>query len=200
MFNTVNFCVKFRELVKNFSHFISSFSASDVYDSLGVRYGNDTPEAQLEALLQIALRSSEIGFRPKARRVVVLFTDASYHVAGDGAAAGITTPNNLDSVLDGLPPGTGEDYPRIEDLRKTLITNNLEIVFAVTDDQTDNYKPYVATYDSIGCLTESGEFQVAGTSNELLVTNTDKATISYWYRCTMVYFLLLLCVTFGHSS
>ncbi len=35
-------------------------------------------------------------------------------------------------------------------------------------DQTDNYKPYVATYDSIGCLTESGEFQVAGTSNELL--------------------------------
>lgn len=35
-------------------------------------------------------------------------------------------------------------------------------------DVTDNYKPYVATYDSIGCLTESGQFQVAGTSNELL--------------------------------
>ncbi len=35
-------------------------------------------------------------------------------------------------------------------------------------DHTDNYKPYVATYDSIGCLTQSGEFQVAGTSNELL--------------------------------
>lgn len=35
-------------------------------------------------------------------------------------------------------------------------------------DVTDNYKPYVATYDSIGCLTESGEFQVAGTSSQLL--------------------------------
>jgi 20S proteasome subunit beta 3 len=35
-------------------------------------------------------------------------------------------------------------------------------------DSTDDYKPYVATYDSIGCLTESGKFQVAGTSNELL--------------------------------
>ncbi len=35
-------------------------------------------------------------------------------------------------------------------------------------DNNDNYKPYVATYDSIGCLTESGQFQVAGTSNELL--------------------------------
>lgn len=35
-------------------------------------------------------------------------------------------------------------------------------------DHTDNFKPYIATYDSIGCLTESGEFQVAGTSSELL--------------------------------
>jgi 20S proteasome subunit beta 3 len=35
-------------------------------------------------------------------------------------------------------------------------------------DVLDNYKPYVATYDSIGCLTESGQFQVAGTSSELL--------------------------------
>lgn len=35
-------------------------------------------------------------------------------------------------------------------------------------DVTDNYKPYIATYDSIGCLTESGSFQVAGTSNQLL--------------------------------
>jgi len=35
-------------------------------------------------------------------------------------------------------------------------------------DHTDDFKPYIATYDSIGCLTESGEFQVAGTSSELL--------------------------------
>ena len=35
-------------------------------------------------------------------------------------------------------------------------------------DVKDNYKPYVATYDSIGCLTQSGQFQVAGTSNEML--------------------------------
>lgn len=35
-------------------------------------------------------------------------------------------------------------------------------------DVSDNYKPYIATYDSIGCLTESGAFQVAGTSSQLL--------------------------------
>lgn len=35
-------------------------------------------------------------------------------------------------------------------------------------DVTDNYKPCIATYDSIGCLTNSGCFEVAGTSTELL--------------------------------
>jgi 20S proteasome subunit beta 3 len=35
-------------------------------------------------------------------------------------------------------------------------------------DVNEDYKPYVATFDSIGCITESGQFQVAGTSNELL--------------------------------
>ena len=35
-------------------------------------------------------------------------------------------------------------------------------------DVNDNYKPYVATYDSIGCITQSGTFQVSGTSSEML--------------------------------
>lgn len=76
--------------------------------------GDDDPEAQLEALLQTARRTTEIGFRDKARRIVVVATDDSFHKAGDGIAAGITTPNNLDAILDGNPPGTGEDYPAIE--------------------------------------------------------------------------------------
>ena len=35
-------------------------------------------------------------------------------------------------------------------------------------DIKDNYKPYVATYDSIGCITQSGEFHVAGTATDQL--------------------------------
>ena len=35
-------------------------------------------------------------------------------------------------------------------------------------DKSEDFKPHIATYDSIGCLTESGDFQVAGTSTELL--------------------------------
>ena len=35
-------------------------------------------------------------------------------------------------------------------------------------DVNDNYKGYVANYDSIGCITQSGDFQVSGTSTEML--------------------------------
>ncbi|MFN9695197.1 MAG: hypothetical protein ACK550_15600, partial [Synechococcaceae cyanobacterium] len=104
----------------------------NVYNNLVIGNGYDTPESQLEALLQVALRPTEIGFSLGSKRVVILFTDATYHLAGDGAAAGITLPNNLDAILDGTPPGTGEDYPGIASLRQKLIDANVLPIFAVT--------------------------------------------------------------------
>lgn len=47
-------------------------------------------------------------------------------------------------------------------------------------DTTDNYKAYVACYDSIGCCTQSGEFQVAGTGAEMLY-----GTCEAFYRPNM---------------
>lgn len=111
----------------------------------------DGPEAQLEGLLQTALRSqSEIGFRDSARRVVVVATDAEFHQAGDGRKAGITKPNNLDRTLDGNPPGTGEDYPSIPQVRQALINANLVPVFAVTKDQIATYRDLVDDSDGDG--------------------------------------------------
>ena len=83
------------------------------YTAMVAGNGADAPEAQIEALMQLALHTAEVGFRTNSARFVVLFTDAPFHTAGDGAAAGITTPNNGDAVLDGTPAGTGEDYPAI---------------------------------------------------------------------------------------
>jgi hypothetical protein len=111
-----------------------------IYNGLTILSGDDEPESQLEALLQVAVRPLEIGFRAGTKRVVVLFTDASYHVAGDGAAAGITTPNNLDAILNGTTAGTGEDYPGIVQLRQKLIAANILPIFAVTSDQSGRYK------------------------------------------------------------
>ncbi len=112
-------------------------------DDLKIGYGNDVPEAQLEALMQLALREKEIGFRKKSRRVVVLSTDANYHKAGDGKKAGIKTPNNGDTVLDGKPAGTGEDYPSIDQVRDALQEAGIVPIFAVTGNQVRNYKKLV---------------------------------------------------------
>jgi|GEM_PF-2127205 len=113
--------------------------------------GFDKPEAQLEGILQTALRSqSEIGFRDSARRVVVVATDAEFHQAGDGREAGITIPNNLDTILDGNPPGTGEDYPSVPQVRQALINANLVPVFAVTNDQIATYRDLVDDSDGDG--------------------------------------------------
>jgi len=112
---------------------------------------SDGPEAQLEGLLQTALRSqSEIGFRDSDRRVVVVATDAEFHQAGDGSEAGITKPNNLDTILDGNPPGTGEDYPSVPQVRQALINANLVPVFAVTEDQIATYRDLVDDSDGDG--------------------------------------------------
>ena len=109
------------------------------------------PEASLEALLQTARRAdtSEIGFRDSARRVVVLATDAPFYQAGDGAIqAGITRPNNGDAILDGNPPGTGEDYPSIQQVREALIDAGIVPIFAVTS-KSDNNVNNISVYNDL---------------------------------------------------
>ena len=112
--------------------------------SSDLNIGEDSAEAQLEALLQTALRTREIGFRDGARRVVVVATDAPYHVAGDGVEAGITIPNNNNTVLDGNPPGTGEDYPSVAQVRNALQAANIVPVFAVTEEVIPDYEALVS--------------------------------------------------------
>jgi len=108
--------------------------------------GADLPEAQIEALMQLGLRAtSEVGFQANAARIVVLFTDASFHIAGDGAAAGITTPNNGDAILDGN--GLGEDYPMLAQLEAALVAANIIPIFAVTAGLETTYQGLVTSLD-----------------------------------------------------
>ena len=116
---------------------------ADAYNNMIIRYGADEPESQIESLMQLALHSSEVGFRPDSARFVVLFTDAPFHVAGDGIAAGITTPNNGDAVMDGTPAGTGEDYPAIAQLKTALEAANIIPVFAIANGYETTYQDLV---------------------------------------------------------
>ena len=115
------------------------------YAGITTHSGSDTPEAQLEALMQLALHAAEVGYRPDSARFVVLFTDAPFHVAGDGAAGGITTANNG----DGLTPGNGafEDYPLIAQVQAALIAANIIPIFAIAGGFEATYQGLV---DSLG--------------------------------------------------
>jgi len=116
------------------------------YNNLVILAGGDYPESQLEALMQTGLRTGELGFRPDSQRLAIIFTDAPYHVAGDGASAGIYTPNNGDDILDGTPAGTGEDYPGIAQVASILSAAGVRIVpvFAVTPENISAYENLIS--------------------------------------------------------
>jgi Integrin beta chain VWA domain/PEP-CTERM motif len=113
-------------------------------NGLFARGGGDLPESQLEALLQTAVRGkSEISFRDDAFKVVVLSTDATFHKAGDFPSR---PANNGDAVLDGTPPGSGEDFPSIEQVKQKLKDANIIPIFAVTRNVISNYQSLVDTF------------------------------------------------------
>jgi len=116
----------------------SEAALAAAYNAATAGGGNDAPEAQLEALMHLALTPGDIGFRVGTARFVVLFSDAIFHLAGDGAAGGITTANDGDAVLE------NEDYPMIAQLKAALEAGNIIPIFAVTSDVTASYADLVA--------------------------------------------------------
>jgi Ca2+-binding RTX toxin-like protein len=129
------------------------------FDSMVVLWGNDEQEAQLEALYQVALRTieddkssgvDEIGFRSGAARIVILATDAPYHQEGDNPVG----VNNGDTILDGTPPGTGEDYPSVEQVKDALVMANIIPVFAVSSWYNSVYADLVTQLGGRGAVVD----------------------------------------------
>ena len=123
-------------------------------DSLTTFFGVDEPEAQLEALQQIGLRAEgEVGYRDQSgdpddpQRFLVLSTDANFHVAGDFGSA---DPNNGDDVLDGTPPGTGEDYPFLQQVADALIAADITPIFSVTSGEIGTYQTLLQDLKDLG--------------------------------------------------
>jgi len=102
--------------------------------------GADGEEAQLTALQQIGLRAGSIGWRSDALRVAVLFTDAAYHEAGDYTGV---PANNGDTVLDGTPEGTDEDYPSVAQAAMALSAEGIDVVFVTTSSVKSDYEELV---------------------------------------------------------
>lgn len=124
----------------------STEAVSEALDDLVVLGGGDGPEAQLEALLQLAKRAEtdEIGYRDGAQRLVVLTTDAGYHQEGDFDVLNSTgrpvPDNDGDGVLE------LEDYPSVEAVAAALRAANITPIFAVTSYALPEYQALVDAF------------------------------------------------------
>jgi len=65
----------------------------------------------------------------EAARILVRFTDALFHVAGDGASGGIVTPTDGDGVING--GGLCEDCPMVDQVRAALESAGIIPIFAM---------------------------------------------------------------------
>lgn len=102
----------------------------------------DSPEGSLDAMMQATVCGDKIGWRNSSTRLIVLTTDAGFHMAGDGKLAGILEPNDGQCHLNyNLYSKSSEmDYPSVGQLALKLEKHNIQPIFAVTDNVKDVYR------------------------------------------------------------
>ncbi|XP_024919680.1 integrin beta-2 [Cynoglossus semilaevis] len=102
----------------------------------------DSPEGSLDAMMQAAVCGDKIGWRKSSTRLIVLTTDAGFHMAGDGKLAGILEPNDEQCYMDNnvYSRSTSMDYPSVGQLARQLEKHNIQPIFAVTQNMEPVYK------------------------------------------------------------
>ncbi|KAJ8793631.1 hypothetical protein J1605_003639 [Eschrichtius robustus] len=101
----------------------------------------DAPEGGLDAMMQVAACSEEIGWR-NVTRLLVFATDDGFHFAGDGKLGAILTPNDGRCHLeDNMYKSSNEfDYPSVGQLAHKLAESNIQPIFAVTKRMVKTYE------------------------------------------------------------
>lgn len=103
----------------------------------------DAPEGGFDAIMQAVVCRDQIGWRQKARRLLLFSTDAGFHYAGDGKLGGVITPNDGDCHLDSLGKYTHssiQDYPSISQINLKVKENAINVIFAVTQNELSVYE------------------------------------------------------------
>ncbi len=140
----------------------------DTLDGLRTLYGTDWKEAQLESLVQVALRGAEIGFRDGAQKFVVLSTDAAFHQEGDYYWAP-DGANDYDTVIE------DEDYPEVVAVGELLAAAGIIPVFAVTESVVPYYQQMVDLwgFGSVTVLSADSSNLATAISDGLKAATTD---------------------------
>ncbi|XP_061186067.1 integrin beta-1-A-like isoform X2 [Saccostrea echinata] len=157
----------------------------------------DAPEGGFDAIMQAVACESQIGWRNRSRRMLLFSTDAGFHYAGDGKLGGIVKPN--DGLCHLSPDGmytesSNQDYPSISQVAVKAKEKNVNIIFAVTQDQKpiyDQLKPIIAgsetgilASDSQNIVKLVRDNYLAITSKvELIVENSDNVDVRFKTKC-----------------
>ncbi|XP_067881888.1 integrin beta-7-like, partial [Heterodontus francisci] len=123
-------------LTENATEFEERVSEQNISGNL------DPPEGGLEAMMQAAVCGRELGWR-NVTRLLVYTSDATFHTAGDGRLGGVFLPNDGLCHLDGNGLYTASelyDYPSVGQLAQTLSEQNIQPIFAVTENTLSIYQ------------------------------------------------------------
>ncbi|KAL6476789.1 hypothetical protein MHYP_G00152880 [Metynnis hypsauchen] len=110
-----------------------------------VSRNRDAPEGGFDAVLQAVVCKDKIGWRSDASHLLVFTTDATTHTALDGRVAGIVQPSDGQCYVNNennYDKTTLLDYPSIAMLADKLSENNINLIFAVTDNVMPLYLNY----------------------------------------------------------
>uniref|UniRef100_A0A9L0R0V4 Integrin beta n=1 Tax=Equus caballus TaxID=9796 RepID=A0A9L0R0V4_HORSE len=121
----------------------------------------DAPEGGFDAILQTAVCTRDIGWRPDSTHLLVFSTESAFHYEADGAnvLAGIMSRNDEECHLDATGTYTQyktQDYPSVPTLVRLLGKHNIIPIFAVTNYSYSYYEK-LHTYfpvSSLGVLQE----------------------------------------------
>uniref|UniRef100_A0A8C3YTS6 Integrin beta n=1 Tax=Catagonus wagneri TaxID=51154 RepID=A0A8C3YTS6_9CETA len=121
----------------------------------------DAPEGGFDAILQTAVCTRDIGWRPDSTHLLVFSTESAFHYEADGAnvLAGIMKRNDEECHLDATGTYTqykAQDYPSVPTLVRLLGRHNIIPIFAVTNYSYSYYEKLSSYFpvSSLGVLQE----------------------------------------------
>uniref|UniRef100_A0A8C5MHH6 Integrin beta n=1 Tax=Leptobrachium leishanense TaxID=445787 RepID=A0A8C5MHH6_9ANUR len=156
----------------------------------------DSPEGGFDAIMQVAVCGEQIGWK-NVTRLLVFSTDAGFHFAGDGKLGGIVLPNDGKCHMhDNMYTMSHYyDYPSIAHLVQKLSENNIQTIFAVTQEFQPVYKELknLIPKSAVGTLSANSSNVIKliidsynSLSSELILENSklpEGVTISYKSYC-----------------
>uniref|UniRef100_A0AAQ4QB89 Integrin beta n=1 Tax=Gasterosteus aculeatus aculeatus TaxID=481459 RepID=A0AAQ4QB89_GASAC len=156
----------------------------------------DSPEGGFDAIMQVAVCGDHIGWR-NVTRLLVFSTDAGFHFAGDGKLGGIVLPNDGKCHLENNAYTMSHyyDYPSIAHLVQKLSDNNIQTIFAVTEEFQPVYQELknLIPKSAVGTLSANSSNVINliidaynSLSSEVILENSklpEGVTIAYTSRC-----------------